>query len=104
MIENALYRDVFAARVGMLRNYDPLVVEINALRPALQRLRDTLAIDVETTAVIDRLAASIDRQEELVELFKSENALLQNSLSFFGRFGANAASPELDPAISGGLA
>jgi signal transduction histidine kinase len=104
MIENALYRDVFAARVGMLRNYDPLVVEINALRPALQRLRDTLAIDVETTAVIDRLAASIDRQEELVELFKSENALLQNSLSFFGRFGANAASPELDPAISAAAA
>ena len=25
LIENALYRHVFAARAGMLRNYDPLV-------------------------------------------------------------------------------
>ena len=100
MIANALHRDVFAARVGMLRNYDPLVLEINALRPALQRVRETAAIDAEATAAVDRLAASIDREEELVELFKSENALLQNSLSFFGRFGAGAVPSDLDPAVS----
>ena len=35
MLENALYRDVFSARTGTLRNYDPLVHEINALRVAL---------------------------------------------------------------------
>jgi signal transduction histidine kinase len=105
MIGNALHRDVFAARVGMLRNYDLLVVEINALRAALQQLRETAAIDSETTAVIDRLADSIDRQEELVELFKSENALLQNSLSFLGRFGANVDAPvDLNPAISAAAA
>ncbi|HTO60834.1 MAG TPA: two-component system VirA-like sensor kinase [Bradyrhizobium sp.] len=104
MVGNALHRDVFAARVGMLRNYDPLVREVEALRASLQRLRETAAIDAETTAVIDRLAASIDRQEELIELFKSENALLQNSLSFFGRFAAGSAPPNLDPAISAAAA
>jgi len=31
MLESALYRDVFTARAGTLRNYDPLVREINAL-------------------------------------------------------------------------
>ena len=104
MIGNALHRDVFAARVGMLRNYDPVVRELEALRVALQRLRETAAVDAETTAVIDRLTASISRQEGLVELFKSQNALLQNSLSFFGRFEGNAVPPDLNPAISAAAA
>ena len=104
MTENALYRDVFAARAGMLRNYDPLADGITALRDTLQRLRELAANDAETTAAIDRIAASIDRQEELVELFKSENALLQNSLAFFGRHGADQAPPDLDRAISAAAA
>lgn len=104
MIENALSRDVFAARAGTLRNYDPLVSEVNALRESLGRLRDASAIDARTSAAIDRLAALVDRQEELVELFKSDNALLHNSLAFFGRFRVGADSPELDPAISAAAA
>jgi signal transduction histidine kinase len=103
-IENALYRDVFTARAGTLRNYDPLVEEINALHDSLDRLRATSAIDAETNAAIDRLATSVDRQEDLVELFKSDNALLQNSLAFFGRFGVRSDSPNLDPAISAAVA
>jgi signal transduction histidine kinase/CheY-like chemotaxis protein len=104
MLENALYRDVFLARTGTLRNYDPLVHEINALRDSLDRLRSTSAIDAETRAAVDRLAASVDRQEELVERFKSENALLHNSLSFFVRFGARPAAADLNPAISAAAA
>ncbi|MGE5158790.1 MAG: two-component system VirA-like sensor kinase [Gemmatimonas sp.] len=100
MIENALSRDIFTARAGMLRNYDPFVHETKALRASLQRLRETCAIDDESTIAIDRLALTLDRQEPLVELFKSENALLHNSLSFFGRLGANPAASDLDPAIS----
>jgi signal transduction histidine kinase len=100
MLEAALYRDVFTARSGTLRNYDPLVRELNALRDSLDRLRAMSVIDATTNAAIDRLAASVDRQEELVELFKSDNALLQNSLAFFGRFQTQSASPDLDPAIS----
>jgi DAHL domain len=47
---------------------------------------------------------SVDRQEELVEQFKSENALLHNSLSFFGRFSVRPASADLGPAISAAAA
>jgi signal transduction histidine kinase len=86
MIENALYRDVFSARAGMLRNYDTLVREINALRDSRDRLLRSAAIDRETAAAVDRLAVSVDRQEDLVEKFKRDNALMHNSLSFFGRF------------------
>ena len=103
-LENALYRDVFTARSGTLRNYDPLVREIKALHGSLARLRETAAIDSETTAALNQLVTSVDRQEELVEQFKSENALLHNSLSFFGRFSVRPASSDLGPAISAAAA
>ena len=102
--EAALYSDVFTARAGTLRNYDPLVGEINSLRELLENLRKTAAIDAETTAAVDQLAASVDRQEELVERFKSQNAVLHNSLAFFGRFTVRPAAPELDKAISAAAA
>jgi signal transduction histidine kinase len=104
VLENALYRDVFTVRAGTLRNYDPLVREINELRVSLSRLRETAAIDSETAAALDQLAASIDRQEELVERFKSDNALLHNSLAFFGRFSVRPTQSVLDPAISAAAA
>jgi signal transduction histidine kinase len=104
MIENALYRDVFSARAGMLRNYDPLVREIAALRICRDRLRQAATMDHETAAAIERLAVSVDRQEELVEKFKSDNALMHNSLSFFGRFSVGAKAPDLEPLISGAAA
>lgn len=104
MIENMLFRDVFTARAGTLRNYDPLTQEIDALRNTLDRLRETAAFDEETTAAIDRLAASVERQEELVEQFKSNNALLHNSLAFFGRFKLGPDSQDLGPAVSAAAA
>jgi signal transduction histidine kinase len=101
MVENALSRDVLSARAGMLRNYDPLVREVNALHDSLDRLRDTVPVDAETAAAIDRLAASVSRQEELVEQFKSDNALLQNSLAYFGVFSVRLATLDNDgPLVS----
>src|SRR6516165_2787721 len=99
LLENELYRDVFLARTGTLHNYDPVVREIDALHDAIDRLRSTAAIDAETKAAVDRLADSVDRQEHLVEHFKSENALLHNSLSFFVRFSAHSPSTDLNPTI-----
>src|SRR5215468_6594901 len=63
MVENALYRDVFSARSGMLRNYDPLVREIEALRDSRDRLRQVAAMDPETSDAVDRLSGLVDRQE-----------------------------------------
>jgi signal transduction histidine kinase len=104
VIDSSLYRDVFTARIGALRNYDPLVREIKNLRSTLERLRSIGATDTRTTAAIDRLAGSIDRQEELVELFKTENAMLHNSLSFLGRFSMRSISADLDPTITASAA
>ncbi|HEU0148549.1 MAG TPA: two-component system VirA-like sensor kinase [Bradyrhizobium sp.] len=104
MIENGLYRHVFTARAGMLRNYDPLVEDVNGLRNSVQQLRALSATDTEAMAACDRIAAMVERQEELVERFKTENALMHNSMSFFGRFGAQPRTPELDASISAAAA
>jgi signal transduction histidine kinase len=93
-LESTLQRDVLTARAGMLRDYDPLVLEVNALDDSLVRLREIAAADAETAAAIDGLAASVARQEELIEQFKSDNALLQNSLAHFGSFSARLVSSE----------
>ncbi len=69
MLDSALYRDVFTARAGALRNYDPLVREINALHKSLDRLRQSAAIDTDTSEAVGRLEASLVQQEELVERF-----------------------------------
>ena len=71
---------------------------------SLDRLRETAAIDAETTAVVDQLAASVGRQEELVERFKTCNALLHNSLSLFGRLSVSLASSNLGPPASAAAA
>jgi signal transduction histidine kinase len=98
MTESALHRDVLSARTGMLRNYDPLVKETNALRGAVDRLRETASHDPEIAAASNRLARLVDQEEQSTETFKSRNALLQNSLAYFGR--SSARLPEANPSSS----
>jgi hypothetical protein len=94
IVEIALHRDVLSARAGMLRNYDPLVREVDGLREALGRMRENASGDAEEAAVIDRFAAAANRQEELTERFKSDNALLQNSLAHFSLFSARLSASD----------
>jgi signal transduction histidine kinase len=86
--KSALHRDVLSARTGMLRNYDPLVREVTALHGAVDRLRAAAVGDPEVAAAGDRLASLAVQQEERTEQFKSNNALLQNSLAYFGLLSA----------------
>jgi signal transduction histidine kinase len=99
-VESMLYRDLLMARAGMLRNYDPLVREVKALQASLVQLRENAGVDAQTRAALDRLAGSLTRQEDLVEKFKSDNALLHNSLSFVGRFDTRSLTPDLGFAIN----
>jgi len=94
----ALQRDVLRSRTGLLRTYDPLVHSVAALRQAAASLKTAGDIaDGDTRAVLDQdvaqLTAAVDDQEGLVDDFKSSNALLQNSLSFF-----NHTARQLDQA------
>jgi len=80
--EAALHRDVLKARAGLLRNYDPLVQSVEGLHRAVDTLRST-EMRGEIDQRIEGVAAAVADQEALVEAFKSRNALLQNSLSYF---------------------
>ena len=77
--EAALQRDVLKASQGLLPNYDPLVATVARLHEVAADLRQAGA----PAPLIDGIAAELDRQEGLVEDFKSAHALLRNSVAYF---------------------
>jgi len=91
-IGNALHRDVLRDRAGLQLNYDPLVHEAEALNETLDRLRRNAPRDPAALGAISQLAASVEHQEDLIEQFKSNNALLRNSLAYFALFGSDLES------------
>jgi signal transduction histidine kinase len=96
--ERALSREVLTTRVGLSRNYDALVRLTGLLDHSLERLREEAGPDSEETHAIEALAAHATEDEGLIEEFKSKNALLQNSLSYFGTLSARLAASD-DPAL-----
>jgi hypothetical protein len=97
--EAELHRDILSARTGALRNYDPLVKETAALDESIGRLRQAASFDTAMTSSIDRLATVVLRQDALVEEFKGNNALLQNSLAYIAQFSGEERGP-LAPLVS----
>ncbi len=104
LAESAIQRDVLSARTGLLRNYDPLVRDVNELQAALHRLQQVAILIPGLEVPLDRLARSIERQAALTEEFKSHNALLQNAMTYFAflstNLGAANSKVPLDRAIS----
>ncbi|MBV8472205.1 MAG: histidine kinase, partial [Hyphomicrobiales bacterium] len=99
--ESDLRRDALSARSGLLRNYDPLVHEVDALDASVAQLRVVAAADAPVAAAIEGLADLVSRQEELIETFKSDNALLQNSLTYFNRYSLRlAAADPTEPVVA----
>jgi signal transduction histidine kinase len=76
----ALQRDALEARAGMLPNYDPLVRDAAGLRNAMAELQR--AGDATIGEHLNKLTEAIEEQETLLEAFKSDNALLRNSLRY----------------------
>jgi signal transduction histidine kinase len=85
--EGALRGDLLAARAGLLRNYDPVVQQTNAVHASVDSLRGITTGQPRMLAAVEQLNEAVDRQEQMVEQFKSDNALLQNSLTHFARIG-----------------
>ena len=103
-----LQRDVMRARAGLLRNYDPIVRSVENLHDSAGTLRaaEQIADGRERVAIrraVETVIAGVREQEALVEVFKSQNALLQNSLSYFGtELSAATSAPE--SAVTGTIA
>jgi signal transduction histidine kinase len=91
LAEASLHRDVLQARAGLLRDYDALVKDVEAMQDAVSQLRSHAQTEGLDVGPADRLAATVSQQEGLTERFKSRNALLQNSLSYVGLLSTSPA-------------
>ncbi|UIJ72585.1 two-component system VirA-like sensor kinase [Aurantimonas sp. HBX-1] len=84
MSNASLQRDVLQARSSILRNYDPLVRSLAAMRQASAALRgDRQETDAELAQIAAELDMSLNRASDLVERFKSVNSVMQNSQIIF---------------------
>ena len=91
-----LRENILNARLGLLRDYDLLDRETIALHQSLRILKDTGV----ATLQVSSLRRTIDRQDELTEQFKSNNALLQNALAYFGLMSSQAGFGVYDEATN----
>jgi len=88
--------DVLKSRMGINANYDPLVSPLPKLRTLRAKLAHELGgvTDPEIAPALAAVGATIDHKTDLIERFKSENAILRNSLRY-----APTAVSELDARI-----
>jgi DAHL domain/His Kinase A (phospho-acceptor) domain len=93
-LERGLNREVLTARAGLSRNYDALARMTRAYAESLDRLRNAAGAGSEEGVAIDILAARARRQMDLIEEFKSKNALLRNSFTYFGMFSARLSASD----------
>jgi signal transduction histidine kinase/ActR/RegA family two-component response regulator len=91
--EAALHRDVLKTSHGLLLDYDPLVATVARLREVSAELDKAGA----PRPLMDGIVAELDRQEALVEEFKSAHALLRNSLAYFAYLSEQLVVPASEP-------
>ncbi len=93
-LERGLNREVLTARAGLSLNYDALARMTDAYDDSLNRLREAAGSGSEEGAAIEALATRAHRQQDLIERFKSGNALLRNSFAYFGIFSARLGASD----------
>ena len=98
--EVATQRNVLRARAGLLRNYDPLVRTMDAARANAAALQDGSPASTELQALAREIGRSVAAQEELVEQFKTSNALLQNSSAFFDQLATHLMADGQDAPLT----
>src|SRR5438045_1074567 len=84
-LDATLNQDILRARYGLLPHYDPIVADLAQLRGVHADLRTVPGFVDETgkadiTRVLDGYGQALAHKESLVESFKSQNAVLKNSL------------------------
>jgi nitrogen-specific signal transduction histidine kinase/CheY-like chemotaxis protein len=95
--EAGLHRDALRARAGLLHDYDPLVRDVNDLHNSAERLGAILAGSAPED--LTAITGITSQQSDLVERFKSDNALLQNSLSYFALLSVRLERASTEPRI-----
>ena len=91
--DSLLHGNVLKARTGLLLDYDPLVRDVENMRASIVRLK---TYDWDSPEPIRDIETAFAEEEELVETFKTDNALLQNSLAYFDLLSDRVARPGED--------
>lgn len=99
--ESSLHRDVFGARARLLNNYDPLSDHLAEMADAERQVRQSMG-EAGPSPAADDLLRNLRQQEMLGNRFKTENALLQNSLAYFSMDSAPTAA-QADPVLRSGI-
>jgi signal transduction histidine kinase len=103
LAEASLHRDVLQARSGLLRDYDSFAITVRAMQDAVIRLHSYAQSEGIDAGPVDRLAAAVQQQEDLMERFKTSNALLQNSLSYVGLMSTSPAFHAQDAELASSI-
>lgn len=89
-VDATLNQDVIRARYRLLVNYDPLVEAVGRSDRLLQQLQQAphhnhgdRSRPMEIDEKLQRLADTLKQKSMVVEYFKSDNAVLKNSLSYY---------------------
>ncbi|XYD09720.1 two-component system VirA-like sensor kinase [Methylobacterium sp. NMS12] len=100
LAESRMQHDVLRARTGLLRNYDPIVTHLREMREAVADLQASNAGDADVRA----LAEAVDREAEMVERFKTGNALVQNSIAYFDSLSDRLSESDIAPGLARAVA
>jgi two-component system, NtrC family, sensor kinase len=103
-LDAELNQDVLKAHFGLLEDYDRFPEQIEELK----RIANGLSVVPSFVSPKGReligekvrgLAGVVTQKDELLESFKSQNAVLNNSLRYFPLAGTELAQPTLDPEL-----
>jgi hypothetical protein len=100
LAEASLHGDVLQARAGLSQDYDPLNASMAQIDSAVAQLRSKALKEGLNGAPVDRLVGAAGTLEELTERFKTDNALLRNSLSYVGLLSTNPDFVERNPLLA----
>ena len=104
LAEAMLRSDVLQARAGLLRNYDPLVADMQELRKSAAELHQQARVRPADRVLLDRIVDVVNQDDVALERFKTDNALLQNSLSQFDGLDTQLAGSGIPARLSTAIA
>ncbi len=95
LLDATLNQDLLKNRLTLLENYDRLPSHLNEMRNTVQELSHIPGYIQEPVqgliaSKISQIEALLGEKEQLQERFKSQNAVLNNSLSYLSKGGSDA--------------
>lgn len=103
-LDARLMQQTLEARYGLLNNYDPLADTKARLDRVQAWLQQSLKASYpgdrkQMSALLTAYAETVTQQEDLVESFEAQNAVLRNSLAFLPLAASDLEQTTADPAM-----